>query len=71
MTVVVDNKDAMPHTFTASGIGVNQSIAPGTTTTFTFTPSSAGTFSWYCAVPCGGWVMSHDGYMRGNVTVTA
>ncbi|MDA8367090.1 MAG: cupredoxin domain-containing protein [Actinomycetota bacterium] len=69
--VTIVNHDAMPHTFTAPDINVNASVNPGSSTTFTFTPSAAGTFSWYCSVPCGDWVMSHTGYMKGSVTVTA
>ncbi len=71
VTVSVANHDAMPHTFTSPDLGVDADIAPGSTTTFTFTASSAGTFTWYCSVPCGDWVMSHAGYMKGSVTVTA
>lgn len=69
--VVVANHDPMPHTFTAADLGVNATINPESTTTFTVTPTAAGTFSWYCSVPCGDWVMSHPGYMKGSVTVTA
>jgi len=69
--VTIVNHDAMPHTFTAPDINVNASVNPESSTTFTFTPSAAGTFSWYCSVPCGDWVMSHTGYMKGSVTVTA
>ena len=69
--VVVVNHDAMPHTFTSPDLGVNAAIAPESTSTFSFTAPSAGTFSWYCTVPCGDWVMSHAGYMKGSVTVTA
>ncbi len=69
--VVVVNHDAMPHTFTSPDLGVNAAIGPASTTTFSFTPSAAGTFSWYCTVPCGDWVMSHAGYMKGSVEVTA
>jgi heme/copper-type cytochrome/quinol oxidase subunit 2 len=71
VTVTIVNHDAMPHTFTAPDINVNASVNPESSTTFTFTPSAAGTFSWYCSVPCGDWVMSHPGYMKGSVTVSA
>ncbi len=68
--VVVDNKDSMPHTFTVPSLGLNETIAPDATTTFTVTPGSAGSVTWYCSVPCGSWVMSHAGYMRGSFTVS-
>jgi len=60
-----------------AGMGVNQTI-PGSTgghpskTVITFTaPSKAGTYLWYCRLPCDAWAMAHDGYMRGHVTVTS
>ncbi len=68
--VVVKNSDAMPHTFTVPQLGINISIAPMTTTKFNFTAKTSGTYSWYCAVPCGSWVMSHVGYMKGYFKVT-
>ena len=71
VTVTIVNHDAMPHTFTAPDINANASVNPDSSTTFTFTPTAAGTFSWYCSVPCGDWVMSHPGYMKGSVTVSA
>ncbi|MGC8462113.1 MAG: cupredoxin domain-containing protein [Acidimicrobiales bacterium] len=71
VTVVVTDHDVMPHTFTSPDLGVDADISPGSTTTFTFTPTAAGTYTWYCSVPCGDWVMSHVGYMKGSVTVTS
>jgi hypothetical protein len=42
------------------------------TVKFTFkAPSQAGSYQWFCALPCDPWAMSHDGYMRGHITVTA
>jgi plastocyanin len=77
--VTVYNYDDMPHSFTAAGLGVNQMIpagggsteeAPGKVT-FTFkAPMKAGSYEWYCAVPCDPWAMAHDGFMRGKVTVS-
>ena len=77
MTVTVYNYDDMPHSFTSDALGVSQTIPGGSTsapsqTTFTFTaPAKAGSYQWWCAVPCDPWAMAHDGYMRGHVTVTA
>lgn len=68
--VVVVNKDAMPHTFTVSQLGLNVTIAPKATTKFSFVAKTAGNYSWYCAIPCGSWVMSHTGYMKGDFQAT-
>lgn len=67
--VTVKNEDSGPHTFSAPGLGLNVFINPGATETFTFTPKTPGTYMWRCEVPCGSWVMSHPGYMEGNVSV--
>jgi plastocyanin len=59
------------------GMGVSRDI-PGavkgrpSTVTITFTaPSKAGTYIWYCRLPCDAWAMAHDGDMRVHVTVTS
>ncbi len=67
--VVVQNKDAMPHTFTVTQLGLNVTIAPEGTAKFSFTAKTAGTYAWYCAIPCGSWVMSNPGYMKGDFKV--
>ncbi len=76
--VTVTNYDGGPHTFTAPSMNVNAIIPGGgsmtapRTMTFTFkAPSKPGKYQWWCAVPCDPWAMSHDGYMRGYVTVAA
>ena len=75
MTVTVDNYDDMPHTFTAPGLGVNATIPPGSEdqasrTTFTIhAPQKAGSYEWFCALPCDPWSMTHFGFMKGHVTV--
>ncbi len=66
----------MPHTFTAMGLRTNVEIAAGSEekpskTTFTFqAPQQAGSYEWYCALPCDPWAMAHFGFMKGHVTVT-
>lgn len=51
-------------------------------TLFSFTAKKVGTFRWYCSLPCdkgqGYWAMNvtkkgigRDGFMAGNITVTA
>ena len=75
--VTVENFDQGSHSFTSADLGVNQifKAAPKagqpSVTIFTFTPASAGSFTWHCVLPCDdpGWAMSHDGYMMGTVTV--
>lgn len=74
--VTVYNYDDMPHSFTSAQLGTNVTIPGGSedkpsVTTFTFqAPQKAGSYEWYCAMPCDPWAMSHDGFMRGHVTVT-
>lgn len=67
--VVVVNHDTGPHTFDAPALGLDVAIGPDSTVTFRFDAPGAGTYRWYCDVPCGPWVMSHVGYMKGDVTV--
>ncbi|HWA53109.1 MAG TPA: cupredoxin domain-containing protein [Solirubrobacterales bacterium] len=74
--VTVYNYDDAEHTFTSNSLGTNATIAGGSesepaVTTFTFrAPEKAGRYGWLCALPCDPWAMSHDGFMRGFVTVT-
>ena len=70
VTVTVKNTDSMPHTFTVPNLNLNEDIGPNATVRFSFS-APAGTYSWYCQVPCGNWVMSHVGYMKGSFTITA
>ncbi|HEX4807181.1 MAG TPA: cupredoxin domain-containing protein [Conexibacter sp.] len=77
VTLTFANYDDMAHSFNAAQLGVNVTIPGGTahkpgTATVTFTaPTRAGAYLWICAIPCDPWAMSHDGYMRGYVRVTA
>jgi plastocyanin len=78
VTVTVNNYDGGPHSFTSPSLNVNQAISGGgsltapSKATFTFTaPTTPGAYQWWCGTPCDPWAMSHDGYMRGVVTVTA
>lgn len=60
----------------APGLGVDKMIAAGSDkrpskTIVTFTaPAKAGSYIWYCKMPCDPWAMSHVGYMVGRVKVT-
>lgn len=71
VTFTVINFDDGGHTITATGLGVNMIIKPGTdeadgsikpaVTTYTFTPDKKGQFHWFCAQTCDGpdhWAMS-------------
>jgi plastocyanin len=65
VTVTVYNYDDMPHTWTATDVGVNQSIPAGSQsmpskTTSTFTAPSAGKYQWWCALPCDPYSVSRD-----------
>lgn len=74
--VTVYNYDDMPHTFTSMALGANVEIAAGSRgkpskTTFTIhAPQKAGSYEWYCALPCDPWSMTDFGFMKGHVTVT-
>lgn len=73
--VTVYNYDDMPHSFTSPEMGVNEEIAAGSEgkpskTTFTFTaPAEAGSYEWFCDLPCDPWSMGHFGFMKGHVQV--
>ncbi len=64
-------------TMPAPGIGVDQNIPAGTDkapskTTFVIkVPKTAGSYVWYCKLPCDDFAMAHDGFMRGVLKVAA
>jgi heme/copper-type cytochrome/quinol oxidase subunit 2 len=47
------------------------SLAHPSLTTFTFTAPRAGTYTWQCMGQCDPYALTHDGFMRGRVTVLA
>ncbi len=80
-----DNTDDMPHSFTLPELGINVMI-PGAKdgkdgqVSYTFTATKAGTYRWFCAIPCDtdndGWAMKtsaagngQDNFMAGYLTV--
>ena len=79
VTVTVDNYDTGEHSLTAPDLGLNQVFkgASKTTgpsvTTFTFTPTKTGDFTWRCEFSCDGgmdsYSMTHPGYMMGTIHV--
>jgi len=89
VTITVQNYDEGPHSFTITSLGINETITPHTSatqpsaTTFTVTFPKAGTYRWYCVIPCdakhGYWAMTtdrsghgpdQDGFMAGYVSAT-
>jgi plastocyanin len=76
VNVTVYNYDDMPHSFTAPGLGTNVEIAggdeskPSKTTFVIHAPQKAGSYEWFCALPCDPFSMTHFGFMKGHVTVT-
>jgi plastocyanin len=65
VNITIDNSGALEHTFLIDELSVNSGpIAAGTKQTVTFTPSKAGTFTFYCNTP------GHkEGGMTGTITV--
>ena len=52
VTVVYTNAGKYPHNFVIDELGVkSQTINAGETDTFTFTPTKAGAFPFYCSLP--------------------
>ena len=64
LTLNIDNVGAAPHTFTIDGVVDSGSIAAGASGSVTFTPSQAGTFTFYCTI-------HGAASMSGQLTVTA
>jgi heme/copper-type cytochrome/quinol oxidase subunit 2 len=85
VTISIQNMDEMPHSMTAPELGLNIVVPAAKagkagTVDFTFTPTRAGTFRWYCAIPCDGdsqgWAMTpsakgfgQEGFMAGTIHV--
>jgi hypothetical protein len=85
VTITIQNMDEMPHSMSSPELGLNIMIPAAKdgkagTVDFTFTPTRAGTFRWYCAIPCDGdsqgWAMApsvngfgREGFMAGTITV--
>jgi len=74
--VTIYNYDGQSHSWMAPDLNVSVVAPKGTDsspsiTHVTITPKKAGTFQWFCALPCDKWAMATNGYMRGYVTVKA
>jgi plastocyanin len=50
VNVTYINDGALDHTFLIDGVIAEQKVAPGATTTFSFTAPAAGTYTYYCNV---------------------
>lgn len=76
VTIEIANSDEMPHSFTIRQLGIDRLVPaaangnPGMVT-FTFTPTTSGTYRWFCALPCdqdnGGWAMGPYASMNGGM----
>lgn len=72
--VTVYNYDTQSHAWMLPELNIDVMVPAGSAsspsvTHFTITPKSAGTFQWFCPLPCDKWGMAHDGFMRGYLTV--
>jgi plastocyanin len=75
VVVTVRNYDVAAHTIMSPKLGLMVTIRKGSaahpsTTTFTFTPKTPGTFTWRCMKPCDQWAMTRVSYMTGHITIT-
>lgn len=55
------------HAFTVPAFGVDERVAPKKTLSFTFTPTEAGEYVFYCGICCGG---KENPFMRGKLIVS-
>ncbi len=55
------------HGFTVPAFGVDEKVGPKQTGTFTFTPTKAGKYVFYCEICCGG---KENPFMRGKLIVS-
>ncbi len=74
--VTIYNYEMMSHSWTSPVLNVSAVEPAGspsspTITHFTIKPTKAGTFQWFCALPCDKWAMARNGFMRGYVNVKA
>jgi len=86
VTIKIENEDDAQHSMTSPDLGLNIMVpgakdgTPGVVT-YTFTPTTAGSFRWFCAIPCDsdnqGWDMTQgtkgpdqEDFMAGFITVT-
>lgn len=56
------------HQFAIDELGIDWKVGPTSSEVFEFTAPTAGTYSWYCDICCGGRL---NPSMQGTLTVTA
>jgi plastocyanin len=61
-TLNLKNDGAQPHTFTITGLVDSGTVAPGQSKTISFTPTQAGTLTFFCAI-------HSQAVMSGRMTV--
>lgn len=67
ITVIFTNNGQYNHNFVISELGVtSETIAPGSSTSVTFTPGRSGTFTYICSIPG-----HNEAGMHGTLKVTA
>jgi len=72
----IRNLDPAPHTFTSPKLGLNVLVKAAwaghpAVTTFTFRAPKVGTYTWTCLANCDPWAMTHFGFMKGRIVVSA
>ena len=72
--VTIYNYDTQSHAWMLPTFNIDVMVPAGSAsapsvTHFTLTPKSAGTFQWFCPLPCDKWAMANNGFMRGYLTV--
>ena len=79
VVLTVTNFDTGEHSLFSPGLGISQ-VWKGaskegvpTVSTYTFTPTKTGSFTWQCTISCDGgmqsYSMTHQGYMMGTINV--
>jgi hypothetical protein len=76
VVVTIRNYDSAVHTFSSPGLGLNVIVKGGSgshpsVTRFMFRAGRPGTYTWRCLGGCDPWAMSHLGFMKGRITVSA
>ena len=72
--LTLENSDSKPHTFKVPAMGISVDIPAGSggvgVKKVSFQAKHTGTFDWECTAPGDTFAATHQGYMRGKVTVT-
>lgn len=73
--LTLENADTKPHTFNVPAMGISIDIPAGSggrsgVKKVSFQAKHTGTFDWTCTAPGDTYAATHQGFMRGKVTVT-